>query len=67
MEEEYFQRQDPINKCEYACHKLHADFFHWYLNPIGIDPDFQGNGYASLLLRSKFEEIDKQNSPINDQ
>jgi ribosomal protein S18 acetylase RimI-like enzyme len=63
MGEEFVKRYMAIRRCEDTCHKLYADFSHWYLSPIGVDPDFQGNGNASLLLRAKFEEIDKQNIP----
>ncbi|HEA71125.1 hypothetical protein LCGC14_0828850 [marine sediment metagenome] len=61
--EEYQKRYEPIEKCEYRCHKQYADFSHWYLYPIGVDPIHQGRGYAGLLLREKFAEIDKQNMP----
>ena len=37
--------------------------FHWYLATIGVDPVYQGKGYAGRLLRAKFGEIDKQNVP----
>ena len=61
--DDFFKRNEPIAECEYRCHKQYADFFNWYLYPIGVDPDHQGSGYAGLLLRAKFEEIDKQNMP----
>ena len=48
---EYFKRYEPIEKCEHRCHKKYANFSHWYLYPIGVDPVYQGKGYASLLLR----------------
>ncbi len=34
-----------------------------FIFPIGVDPIYQGKGYASLLLRAKFVELDKQNIP----
>ena len=61
--EDFSKKNEPMAQCEYRCHKQYADFFNWYLYPIGVDPDHQGSGYAGLLLRSKFEEIDKQNIP----
>lgn len=41
----------------------HANFPNWYLNMIAVDPIHQGNGYGGSLLRSKLEELDKQNLP----
>ncbi len=61
--EGFSKKNEPITQCEYRCHKQYADFYNWYLYPIGVDPDHQGSGYAGLLLRSKFQEIDKQNIP----
>ncbi len=63
MGEEFFNRYEPIGKCENRCHKQYANFPHWYLYPIGVDPVYQGKGYASLLLRAKFAKIDKINVP----
>ena len=60
---EWYKRYEVIDKCEYACHKKYADYPHWYLYPIGVDPNYQGNGYASLLIRAKLAEIDEQNIP----
>ncbi|MFX0139952.1 MAG: GNAT family N-acetyltransferase [Candidatus Hodarchaeota archaeon] len=42
----------------------HAPFPHWYLSPIAIDPEFQGKGYASILLRSMLARIDRENVPV---
>lgn len=57
--EKFEQKNELIQDCAYRCHKQYAKFSHWYLFPIGVDPIFQGNGYASILLRAKFFEIDK--------
>ena len=38
-----------------------VNFPHWYLSIIGVDPDYQGMGYASKLLKTKLAEIDEQN------
>ena len=40
-----------------------ANFPHWYLTFISVDPEHQGKGYASMLIRAKFRELDKQNLP----
>ncbi|MBY8992733.1 MAG: GNAT family N-acetyltransferase [Candidatus Lokiarchaeota archaeon] len=60
---EYYKRYKPIGDCENRCHRQYADFFHWYLYPIGVDPIHQGKGYAGQLLRAKLAEVDKQNVP----
>lgn len=36
---------------------------HWYLSIIGVDPIYQGMGYANQLIKMKLTEIDKQNLP----
>jgi len=41
----------------------YAKFPHWYLALIAVDPLHQGKGYASMLIRAKLREIDKQNLP----
>ena len=41
----------------------HANFPHWELDVIGVDPIHQGKGYGSKLLRMKLSELDKLNSP----
>ena len=61
--DEWNKVYEPIGKWEESCHKKYANFFHWYLYPIGVDPVYQGKGYASILLRAKFTEFDKKNEP----
>lgn len=39
----------------------HASFPHWELAILGVDPMHQGKGYASMLIRAKLRELDKQN------
>ncbi|MCK4380161.1 MAG: GNAT family N-acetyltransferase [Candidatus Lokiarchaeota archaeon] len=41
----------------------HAKFPHWYLALIAVDPLYQKKGYASMLIRAKLRELDKQNLP----
>jgi GNAT superfamily N-acetyltransferase len=36
---------------------------HWYLKAIGVDPDWQGRGVASLLLRSRLNRCDQDGQP----
>ena len=56
-------RMMHFSKYASTIHKRHAPFRHWYLQPIGVDPPLQGKGYASVLLRSKFERSDREGLP----
>lgn len=47
----------------FSMHKRHAPFRHWYLSFIGVDPMFQGKGYASTMLRTMFTRIDQEHLP----
>lgn len=38
-------------------------FPHWYLHTLGVDPKFQGRGYAGKLLRGMLNRIDEENLP----
>jgi len=44
-------------------HKRFAPFKHWFLQTIGVDPQFQGKGYAGELLRPMFARMDKEGLP----
>lgn len=44
-------------------HKQHANFPHMYLYNVAIDPNYQGNGYASRLLKPMFAKLDEDNLP----
>ena len=46
-----------------AVHKRLAPFEHWFLQTIGVDPQFKGKGYAGRLLRSMFARIDEESLP----
>lgn len=45
-------------------HQKHAPFPHWHFGPIAVDPEYQGRGFASTLLRAKLEVIDQENLPV---
>lgn len=36
---------------------------HWYLQLLGVEPAYQGRGYASTLLRPMLERIDREGLP----
>jgi len=46
-----------------AVHKRLAPFKHWFLQTIGVDPQFQGKGYAGKLLKPMFARIDEEGLP----
>ena len=37
---------------------------YWYFGPIGVDPEYQGQGFASELIKPMLNRIDKENLPI---
>ncbi len=44
-------------------HKRLAPFKHWFLQIIGVDPQFKGKGYAGKLLHPMFARIDEEGLP----
>lgn len=46
-----------------SVHQRVAPFKHWFLQAIGIAPRFQGEGFASMLLRPMLSKIDKEYLP----
>ena len=46
-----------------SLHNKHANFPHWEFTMLTVDPLHQGKGYASMLIKPKLREIDKQNLP----
>jgi ribosomal protein S18 acetylase RimI-like enzyme len=44
-------------------HKRLAPPKHWYLQTIGVNPKFQGQGYAGKLIRPMLSKIDSQHLP----
>ena len=50
---------------EYAdlMRRRHTPFRHWFLQTIGVDPVFQGKGYAGALLRAMLVRMDEEHLP----
>ena len=44
-------------------HKELAPMKHWYLAALAVDPEYQGKGWASKLLKEMFLNIDKEGLP----
>ncbi len=37
---------------------------HWYLQTLGVNPQYQGKGYGSMLVQTMLEFIDKDPLPV---
>ncbi len=46
-----------------SMHMRLAPFKHWYLCILGVDPLFQGKGYAGKLVRAMLDRIDEEGLP----
>jgi len=44
-------------------HRKLIPYPHWYLQIIGVDPAYQGQGFSSRLLRPVLERIDRERMP----
>jgi ribosomal protein S18 acetylase RimI-like enzyme len=44
-------------------HRRLIPYPHWYLQIIGVDPAYQGQGFSSRLLRPVLERIDRERMP----
>lgn len=53
----------PLDNFMEAKHKKLVPFPHWYLALLGVDPEYQKQGYASKLLYPMLEKFDKENMP----
>jgi ribosomal protein S18 acetylase RimI-like enzyme len=56
---ETVSRMKTVNKYISSIRKRHVPFHHLYLSVIGIDPSFQGRGYASRLIRPMLAQADQ--------
>jgi ribosomal protein S18 acetylase RimI-like enzyme len=44
-------------------HRKLVPYPHWYLQIIGVDPQYQGQGFSSQLIRPMLERIDREYLP----
>ena len=44
-------------------HRRLVPYPHWYLQIIGVDPQYQGQGFSSQLVRPMLERIDREYLP----
>lgn len=56
-------RMRQLNEYIDAVHQRLVPFGHWYLQVIGVDPQFQGKGYAGKLLEPMLARIDEEGLP----
>jgi ribosomal protein S18 acetylase RimI-like enzyme len=46
-----------------SLHRKLVPYPHWYLQVIGVDPAYQGQGFSSRLIRPVLERIDRERMP----
>jgi len=46
-----------------SLHRRLVPYPHWYLQVIGVNPPYQGQGFSSRLLRPVLERIDREHMP----
>jgi ribosomal protein S18 acetylase RimI-like enzyme len=51
------------NEAMGAFHKQHVPEPHWYLMVVGVDPDLQGRGVGSALVKEGPARADETRSP----
>ncbi len=56
-------REYTLGKYFESVRKRCAPAAHWYLPLLGVDPVYQGKGYASILLRAMFGRVDQEHLP----
>ena len=54
----------PIMEINSKMHLKYAPGKHWYLQSLGVDPEFQRKGYGTLLMNYILEKIDKDPLPV---
>lgn len=60
---EAFDRFAHYGKYVYAVRQKHAPAQHWFLELIGVIPEFQGKGYGGCLLRPMLDRFDEECLP----
>jgi len=56
-------RLKSVGDYGFPIHKRHADFPHWHLSSIAVDPSCQGKGYARTLIKTMLTRIDQEELP----
>ena len=63
IDRDAFDRFAYYGKCVFAVRQKHAPGRHWFLELIGVAPEFQGKGHAGRLLRSMLDRIGREGLP----
>ena len=63
IDRDAFDRFAYYGKCVYAVRQKHAPGRHWFLELIGVAPEFQGKGHAGCLLRPMLDKIGREGLP----
>ena len=63
VDKDFMARIKPIYDFIDNKHAQHAPFQHWYLAFIGVDPDFQGKGFAGELIKPMLSRFRRENIP----
>ncbi len=54
----------PITEVHEKMHNKYASGKHWYLQTLGVDPEYQGKGYGTLLMNYMIDKIDQDPLPV---
>ena len=60
MGKEIITKMMEVEKYTSEIHHRNATLPHWHLTPIGIDPEYQGKGFASKLIRTMLIQFDRE-------
>jgi ribosomal protein S18 acetylase RimI-like enzyme len=60
VDKETMKRMLMINKFTTKLRDYHIPADYWYLAPLGIDPEHQGKGFCSKLMRAMLNRIDSE-------
>ncbi len=63
LKKETIRRMLPLGRFSGEMHRKYGHFRHWYLSPIGVDPEYQGKGLGSLMIRTMLSRIDDEKLP----
>ena len=58
------KRVKPIQEADKEAHLEFAPTDHWYLQTLGVDPQYQGKGYGTILVKYMLDKIDKNPLPV---
>jgi ribosomal protein S18 acetylase RimI-like enzyme len=61
-----FERVGKLTSVGTFVSKIHhrlINFPHWHLSPMCVEPEYQGKGYGSKLMRSMLNRLDEEKLP----